>query len=159
MPREFKLRLAKKEAEHVKGAPFKAVPKRRASDRQERRRLVVPTATRKRRLREPSPSAEVTSADDPDPKGNRDPVIFHHYGPALGDGTKSLSNAADISGDDSEANVVLQSGNWYCNVSSDGGTNWKQLDPTTIFPSGLGGGFCCDQIVIYAPRIDRFIWF
>jgi hypothetical protein len=64
-----------------------------------------------------------------------------------------------MSGADSERDVVMMSGNWYCDVSKDGGATWKRLDPTTIFPETLGGGFCCDQIVIYVPGIDRFVWF
>src|SRR5438270_10003270 len=157
--RELKLRRATKEAERVKGAPFPPVPRRRRTDKQERRRLIVPTAPKKIRLDEPSKPADTAGAGDPDPKGNPDPVDFHHDGPATGDGNKSIKdNAADLSGADSKRNVVMQSANWYCNVSTDGGTTWKQLDPTTVFPAGLGGGFCCDQIVVYVSRIDRFVW-
>ena len=42
---------------------------------------------------------------------------------------------------------MMMSGNWFCDVSNDGGATWKRLDPTTLFPESLGGGFCCDQIV------------
>src|SRR5205814_5065609 len=41
--------------------------------------------------------------------------------------------------------------------STDGGSTFTILDPTTIFPNDAVG-FCCDQIVQYAPSIDRFIW-
>ncbi|HEX3582680.1 MAG TPA: hypothetical protein VH087_13015 [Thermoanaerobaculia bacterium] len=41
---------------------------------------------------------------------------------------------------------------------SDAGNAFTTLDPTTIFPNDLGG-FCCDQIVQYAPSIDRMIWY
>src|SRR4029453_8291211 len=28
----------------------------------------------------------------------------------------------------------------------------------TVFPEDLGGGFCCDQVVVYVPSVDRFVW-
>jgi hypothetical protein len=134
------------------------VPERQKGDRQPRPRHRVKRTAKPRRLREASPHAEVGKGGDPDPRGNRDPVIFHGYHPTK-TLTKSLTNAADMSGADSERDVVMLSGNWYCDVSNDGGATWKRLDPTTIFPETLGGGFCCDQIVTYVPRIDRFVWF
>ena len=66
-------------------------------------------------------------------------------------------NAADISGAQSE-NVVMLSGNWYIDYSTDGGQTFTTLDPTTIFPNTLAGGFCCDQVIQYVPSIDRFLW-
>ena len=35
----------------------------------------------------------------------------------------------------------MMTGNWFCDVSNDGGVSWKRLDPTTIFPQSLGAGF------------------
>src|SRR6516165_10267362 len=40
--------------------------------------------------------------------------------------------------------------------STDGGSTFKILDPTTIFTNDAVG-FCCDQIIQYAPSIGRFI--
>ncbi|MGA3846293.1 hypothetical protein ACI2UC_23655 [Ralstonia nicotianae] len=60
--------------------------------------------------------------------------------------------------------VVLATGNTYGALSNDGGRTFKQLDPTTIFPSfdGSGkmidGGLCCDQVVHYSPTVNRFFW-
>lgn len=67
------------------------------------------------------------------------------------------ANAADISGAKG-GRVVLLSGNWYIDYSTDGGTTFTTLNPTTIFPNNLAGGFCCDQVLQYAPQIDRFLW-
>ena len=53
--------------------------------------------------------------------------------------------------------VIFLSVNWRVAYSTDGGTTFKVLDPTTIFPNDAIG-FCCDQIIQYAPSIDRFIW-
>ncbi|HET7274369.1 MAG TPA: hypothetical protein VFI91_04285, partial [Longimicrobiaceae bacterium] len=67
------------------------------------------------------------------------------------------TNAADISGAKG-GEVVLLSGNWYIDYSTDSGATFTSLNPTTIFPESLSGGFCCDQILQYAPSIDRFLW-
>src|SRR5207248_3286580 len=68
----------------------------------------------------------------------------------------SQSSTAEPSGA-SGGGVVFVTSNWFAAYSIDGGNSFKQLDPTTIFPNDTVG-FCCDQIVQYVPRIDRFIW-
>jgi hypothetical protein len=158
MMREQPLARARLKGIQVKGAPYPPVPPGRKGDRQPRPRHPVKATGKPRALREPSPHADVAKAGGDDPHGNPDPVRFHSYQrpPAL---TKNLTNAADMSGADSERDVVMMSGNWYCDFSNDGGATWKRLDPTTIFPENIGGGFCCDQIVTYVPSIDRFVWF
>ena len=155
---EQRLRRGRLDGVRVKGAPYPPVPPGKKRDRQPRPRFPVKRTGRPRPLHEPSSHAVIAKAGGRDPNGNRDPVVFHGYHPSKGL-TKSLTNAADMSGSDSKRDVVMMSGNWYCDVSNDGGANWKRLDPTTIFPEDLGGGFCCDQVVVYVPRIDRFIWF
>jgi hypothetical protein len=53
--------------------------------------------------------------------------------------------------------VIFVSANWQVAYSTNGGTTFTILDPTTIFPNDAVG-FCCDQVIQYAPSIDRFIW-
>ncbi len=53
--------------------------------------------------------------------------------------------------------VILMSANWSVGYSTTGGAPFTILDPTTIFPADAVG-FCCDQVIQYAPSIDRFIW-
>lgn len=158
MIREAPLRRGRIEGIAVKGAPYPRVPPGKKDDRQPRPRFPIKKTGKPRPLRDPSSHAVVAKAGGRDPNGNPDPVVFHGY-QVSGTLTKSLTNAADMSGSDSELDVVMLSGNWYCDVSNNGGATWKRLDPTTIFPETLGGGFCCDQIVIYVPGIDRFVWF
>ena len=67
------------------------------------------------------------------------------------------STVAEPSGA-SGGGVVFETANWYASYSTNGGSSFTKLDPTTIFPNGTVGGFCCDQVVQYAPSIDRFIW-
>lgn len=89
--------------------------------------------------------------------GNPDPVAFGKY-TSYGNVATPLSNvAADISGSES-GSIVLATGNWYAAYSTDAGTTFTSVDPTTIFDNTADGGFCCDQIIQYVPSIDRFIW-
>ena len=89
--------------------------------------------------------------------GGDDPVVFGKYTIYGKNATPKSSVAADISGAES-GSVVLATANSYISYSTDGGTSFTSLDPTTIFDNTADGGFCCDQIVHYAPSIDRFIW-
>jgi hypothetical protein len=89
--------------------------------------------------------------------GDPDPVVFGVH-TTYGSVAAPLSTvAADVSGAES-GNIVLVSGNWYATYSNDGGTTFTSVDPTTIFDNTADGGFCCDQIIQYAPSIDRFLW-
>lgn len=67
------------------------------------------------------------------------------------------STVAEPSGA-SGGGVVFETANWYASFSTNGGSSFTKLNPTTIFPNNVDGGFCCDQIVQYVPSIDRFIW-
>jgi len=69
----------------------------------------------------------------------------------------SGSTTAEPSGASSADGVVFVSANWSAAYSTDGGNTFTQINPTTVFPDDAVG-FCCDQIVQYAPSIDRFIW-
>ncbi len=92
--------------------------------------------------------------------GDPDPVVFgkySDYGTSVTPNSIFSTVAADISGAES-GNVVMATGNWYAVYSTDGGSTFTAIDPTTVFPNTADGGFCCDQIVQYAPSIDRFIW-
>ena len=73
------------------------------------------------------------------------------------DVANASADAADLSGAKG-ASVVMRSGNWYIDFSTDSGATFTRLNPTSIFPNTLGGGFCCDQVLQYAPQIDRFLW-
>jgi hypothetical protein len=66
------------------------------------------------------------------------------------------ASCAEPSGD-SGGGVVFVSANWTAAYSTNGGTSFTAINPTTIFPNDAIG-FCCDQVVQYVPSIDRFIW-
>lgn len=53
--------------------------------------------------------------------------------------------------------LVLYTSNYQDGFSTNGGRSFFPLDPSAVFPSA-DGGFCCDQVVIYVPSVDRFVW-
>lgn len=55
------------------------------------------------------------------------------------------------------AKVVMQTDNSFLKVSTDGGTAFTQVDPTTIFPQ-TAGGLCCDQVTLYDPQHNLVFW-
>lgn len=70
-----------------------------------------------------------------------------------GDSSAACAEPSGASG----GGVILISANWSIAYSTDGGSTFKVLDPTTIFPNDAIG-YCCDQIVQYVPSIDKFVW-
>jgi hypothetical protein len=76
----------------------------------------------------------------------------------LGDGP--TNNSTSTVGEPTAAVAGQQmfvTGNWYASRSSDGGNNWRHVDPFTMFPSAAGG-FCCDQVVLHDARRGLWIW-
>lgn len=53
--------------------------------------------------------------------------------------------------------VVWYTGNSGAAFSLDGGATFTRVNPRDLFPEGVNA-FCCDQTVVYAPQINRFIW-
>ena len=54
--------------------------------------------------------------------------------------------------------VVFYTGNWFAAISVDGGSTFRFVDPTSMFPASLNHDFCCDQVVQYIKKIDTFVW-
>jgi hypothetical protein len=72
----------------------------------------------------------------------------------------------DMSGADGKE-TVLATGNTFGAVSTDNGSTFTSVNPTNIWPSGpskdssgafLDKGLCCDQVIQYVPKVDRWIW-
>jgi hypothetical protein len=54
-------------------------------------------------------------------------------------------------------NVVVYTGNWFAAYSTDEGITFNSIDPNSIC-SIWGESLCCDQVVIYIPKINHFAW-
>ena len=142
-------------ARRVKDAPYRPVrrednPARQPNSRPQR---VVPTGPFRGILRR-SKGSDLRNAGSGSPGGAGLDFQVWTNDPSV---ANASANAADISGAKG-GTVVLLSGNWYVDYSTDSGATFTTLNPTTVFPESLAGGFCCDQVLQYAPQIDRFLW-
>jgi hypothetical protein len=99
-----------------------------------------------------TPTPNVTQTV-PAPFGDPPAIVFEANN-GLGINGNTIAEPSGASNGDG---VVFVTANSYAAYSTDGGSNFTQLDPTAIFPAD-SVGFCCDQIVQYVPSIDRFIW-
>jgi hypothetical protein len=64
---------------------------------------------------------------------------------------------AEPSGDVTGAGFVFATANWEAAFSPNGNPPFTIVDSRTVFPQD-GYKLCCDQIVIYSAKINRFIW-
>ncbi|MFY9562266.1 MAG: hypothetical protein WAQ52_18700 [Terriglobales bacterium] len=110
----------------------------------------------------PGTPTPTSTESKPAPVGDPPAITFNANDPVgingagLGCSGDPSAGCAEPSGA-SGGGVIFVSANWRVAYSTDGGSTFRVLDPTTIFPNDAVG-FCCDQIVQYAPSIDRFIW-
>ncbi len=138
------------------GAPYPHQPPRMDKDTNQ---SAPPVPTTKFVPGTPTPTG---TQPKPAPVGDPPGIVFNADNPVgitgAGQGCSGDSSAdcAEPSGA-SGGGVILISANWSIAYSTDGGSTFKVLDPTTIFPNDAIG-YCCDQIIQYAPSIDRFIW-
>jgi hypothetical protein len=97
----------------------------------------------------------ISARDDP----ANDPVVFI-TNTSLG--TNRVNGTPPDMGGCSAGRLAFVTYNTSAAISSDSGSQFTIIDPTTVFPSsptpGVDGGFCCDQHAIYVPQIDRVIW-
>jgi hypothetical protein len=97
----------------------------------------------------------------PAPFGDPPAIVFDANNPLdliSGGFNGQASTVAEPSGGATADGIIFATANWTAAYSTDGGSTFHQLNPTTIFPSDAVG-YCCDQIVQYVPSIDRFVWF
>jgi hypothetical protein len=136
-------------AQTVRGAAFPHQQARQLKETNADKSWLAPVSAAKLEAAK-SPESGVTPAPRGDPPG----INFRKNLPF---DTPNQSTVAEPSGDVG-GGVVFLTANWYAAYSTNGGANFTLLDPTTIFPNNVDGGFCCDQIVAYAPGIDRMLW-
>ena len=68
----------------------------------------------------------------------------------------TISSLGEVSVAESKE-VVMMTGNTWMAFSEDSGNTFTYLNPTTIFPQS-DGGLCCDQVVLFVPQYDLFVW-
>jgi hypothetical protein len=156
-PGEAKISTSTSLPHDVKGKNYphrEPIMRREVNDRMN---WTVPTG----KYREPeSPGKESSTERAPEPRqqhhGSPNPPAVNFFANAslgFNNGSSVNEPSGAVGG-----GVVFETVNWYAAYSTNNGGNFTQLDPTTIFPNNTNGGYCCDQIVQYAPSVDRMIW-
>lgn len=131
----------------VSGAHFPPQPPR-FGERVNRPRPPVPVAPYV-----PGTPTPTSTATQPAVIGDPPAIVFNTTNSV---GITNGSTIAEPSGDH-VGNVVFMTANWFAAYSGNGGGAFTRLNPTTVFPNDAVG-YCCDQIVQYAPSVDRFFW-
>lgn len=123
----------------------------------------------------PSHTMPVTPIGDSGRPGpDSPPTMLGGVGPAAPCDVASFSNATVTPGGSrstiGEPTVAFRgttnptstvgffTGNWFAALSTNSGSSWSYVNPYTKF-SALDGGFCCDQVCLYAPSHDVMVWY
>ena len=130
----------------------------------------------------PSPATPIEQENDNNPAGPPipdGPVLKPFTVPPTGTGVAASSGAGSsvtfvrdtgtgqpgkfppdptVAAAASGGGVVFASGNLYVLFSKDDGQTFTRVDPTTVGFPNADGGMCCDQVILYNPRVNLFFW-
>lgn len=68
----------------------------------------------------------------------------------------NLSSLGEVSVAEARETIMMTGNTWMA-FSENGGASFTYINPRTIFPQD-DGGLCCDQVVLYVPQFDLFVW-
>lgn len=94
-----------------------------------------------------------TVANAPNPNS-----LFSGIPPDMSGGSSTTSC---LPGTSECKHVVLMTGNTFLAYSVDAGATFPDTQivrPNNVYSDRPDGGFCCDQIIQYVPKIDRYVW-
>ena len=106
-----------------------------------------------------TPTAEGTTTSSQQPAAPSAPGTFTLFRD-VPFGATIKANTSGLTGEPAVANsgpIVFATGNWWAAISGNGGQTFSFVNPFTMFPAAFGG-FCCDQVTVYDPSRDIFIW-
>ncbi|MCA1630439.1 MAG: hypothetical protein LC785_01945 [Acidobacteria bacterium] len=161
------LQHASAEPHTVTGGKYPTfTPKDDPADRNNDRARKVPTGPLRGNLSPSQGSSQLLQIKNNNSGGAAgDPVVFSDFDP-LGTQSGPTLTPPDMSAARA-GEVLMLSFNTNVLLSTNGTTNYSLMNPTNIFPSGptndaagnpLDRGLCCDQVIQYVPKIDRFVW-
>jgi hypothetical protein len=111
----------------------------------------------------PAPPAGV---DPKDLEIFRHCVVANSSGPIQGGSTNEPSGAVSDSGDEGntgcgkggmkKGRTLFATANTFAALSTDDGATFSKLNFSAI--PGFTGSICCDQVVVFVPKINRFVW-
>lgn len=89
------------------------------------------------------------------PRAPTDFALFRNSIVAPGGSLRSATSEPSVA---NAGNVVFYTANWFAAVSGDGGQTFSFVNPFAFPPPSSGQSFCCDQVIIYSPDANIFIW-
>lgn len=126
---------------------------------EEEKPFIVPTGPENGKLEPINKEFKIRELKPDDPNGSGDsqaPLFFRAYD-EIDDATASAHRTNPEPSVAENGQTIMTTGNFWMSLSTDGGLSFTSLNPTTVFPEDYGG-FCCDQIVLYIPQHDLFVW-
>lgn len=154
--RTFKPRKGEALVQRTKGAEFPPSPARTVTEPNAETPILVPPGPR-RRLFPPTPT----------PSRGATPGAAALVDVNLNSSSANAGMPPDPSTARDATGVVLSTFNLGISWSTDGGASFTDVNllapvagqpgRTTFFPES-DGGLCCDQVVIYVPDQDLFVW-
>ncbi len=162
------LKTAETKPEETKGAPY---PPAKPSDRipnEDVKEVPVPDGPKVGDMKPENQPLEIIEAlEKKDTTGEqkegggwfeyqRRPLYYRDYAELTNSQPATLLCCPEVSVAEN-GQTIMMTGNVWMALSEDGGATFSSINPTTIFPQS-DGGLCCDQVVLYVPRIDMFVW-
>jgi hypothetical protein len=176
------LRTGKTAPQQTRGAPYPAAKPSKRIPNEDKKPQPVPTGPRVGDMKPANPPFQVNEIKNRErtkPEEARQfqhsPSLFSRLGPEPGNAapppaplffkdyhelTNSIPSTSDCCPEVSageNGQTIMMTGNDWMALSKNAGGSFSNINPTTIFPQ-VDGGFCCDQVVVYVPRIDMFVW-
>ncbi|HEY7786618.1 MAG TPA: hypothetical protein VIB00_17945 [Pyrinomonadaceae bacterium] len=158
-PREEKgeVKSGTTDPKETKGAPYPAATPSDRIPNDEISPRPVPTGSPVGDMKPGNREFEIREATKPEPGRKYQHALFFRDYRELPNSIGSASSCCPEISPAENGQTIMMTGNTFMALTEDGGANFSNINPTTIFPQ-VDGGFCCDQVVVYVPRIDMFIW-
>ncbi|MFL5799642.1 MAG: hypothetical protein ACJ77A_17135 [Actinomycetota bacterium] len=145
-------------AHHVKGGTLFQHKKPNAQEHDQFLKLKIPTVTL--RPRNQSRVVEVQRkgpASSGAPASDRSKITIPYFV-----NTDHLTSSSLLDPNDPNVaafeNKVVVTNNEVISFSVDGGHTFHTFNVGSLYADRPAGGVCCDQVIRYAPSINRFIW-
>lgn len=115
----------------------------------------VPEGPRRGTLDPKNPAIKMIAAGEDGDDWPNQSIDFDEF-EEVDDVLPNLGSLGEVSVAENGETVMLTGNTWMA-LSEDGGATFNYVNPTTIFPQD-DNGLCCDQVVLYVPEWDLFVW-
>ncbi len=111
----------------------------------------VPVGPLRGKIEPKNPAIKIAGKDE----GPSQEIDFEDY-EEINDVLPNLGSLGEVSVAENGETIIMTGNTWMA-FSEDAGGTFTYINPTTIFPQS-DGGLCCDQVVLYVPQYDLFVW-